>query len=71
MPSLSRVAAADAPPEEEAPAEEKELTVEELLDESRREKEELYQKVIRAAADFENFRKRTLREKEELRKKFE
>ena len=54
--------------EEEAPVEEKELTVEELLDQSVREKEELYEKVVRAAADFENFRKRTIREKDELRK---
>ncbi|MCB1120036.1 MAG: nucleotide exchange factor GrpE [Verrucomicrobiae bacterium] len=45
-----------------------ELTVEDLLEQSRKEKEELYQKVLRAAADFENFRKRTIREKEELRK---
>ena len=28
----------------------------------------MYQKVLRAAADFENFRKRTVREKDELRK---
>lgn len=49
-------------------AEEKELTVEELLEQSRKEKEDLYQKVLRAAADFENFRKRSIREKEELRK---
>ena len=54
--------------EEETGEEEKELTVEELLDQSRKEKEDLYQKVLRAAADFENFRKRSLREKEELRK---
>tara|TARA_B100001123_G_scaffold451130_1_gene627218 strand:+ start:5272 stop:5940 length:669 start_codon:yes stop_codon:yes gene_type:complete len=47
---------------------EKELTVEELLEQSRKEKEDLYQKVLRAAADFENFRKRTVREKDELRK---
>lgn len=53
---------------DEEPVEEKELTVDELLDQSRKEKEELYQKVLRAAADFENFRKRSLREKEELRK---
>lgn len=54
--------------QEEAPAEDKELTVEELLEKSRQEKEDLYQKVIRAAADFENFRKRTIRDKDELRK---
>ena len=53
---------------EEAPVEEKEMTIEELLEQSRQEKEDLYQKVLRAAADFENFRKRTIREKEELRK---
>ena len=54
--------------EEESEVEEKELTVEELLQQSHKEKEDLYQKVLRAAADFENFRKRSLREKEELRK---
>ena len=58
----------EVPAEEEVSVEENQLTVEELLEQSRQEKEELYQKVIRAAADFENFRKRTLREKEELRK---
>jgi molecular chaperone GrpE len=41
---------------------------EELLEQSCREKEDLYEKVLRAAADFENFRKRTIREKDELRK---
>ncbi|MDA0348007.1 MAG: nucleotide exchange factor GrpE [Verrucomicrobia bacterium] len=46
----------------------KELSIEELLEKSRQEKEDLYEKVLRAAADFENFRKRTIREKEELRK---
>ena len=54
--------------EEESVEEEKELTVEELLEQSRKEKEDLYEKVLRAAADFENFRKRSLREKDELRK---
>lgn len=53
---------------EETPREERELTMEELLEQSRQEKEDLYQKVLRAAADFENFRKRSLREKDELRK---
>jgi len=54
--------------DEETPVEEKELTVEEMLEQSHKEKEDMYQKVLRAAADFENFRKRSLREKEELRK---
>ncbi len=54
--------------ETELVEEAKELTIEELLENSRTEKEELYQKVLRAAADFENFRKRSLREKDELRK---
>jgi molecular chaperone GrpE len=49
-------------------SEKKELSVEELLEQSRKEKEDLYQKVLRAAADFENFRKRSIREKDELRK---
>ena len=53
---------------EDAPEEEKELSIEELLEQSRLEKEDLYEKVLRAAADFENFRKRTIREKDELRK---
>jgi molecular chaperone GrpE len=51
-----------------ASGEKKELTIEELLEQSRQEKEDLYEKVLRAAADFENFRKRTIREKDELRK---
>lgn len=54
--------------EEEAPVEEKELTIEKLLEQSHKEKEDLYQKVLRAAADFENFRKRSIREKDEIRK---
>ena len=54
--------------EEEAPVEGKELTIEELLEQSHKEKEDLYQKVLRAAADFENFRKRSIREKDEIRK---
>lgn len=41
---------------------------EELLRKYRQEREELYEKILRAAAEFENFRKRSLREKEELRK---
>lgn len=57
-----------AAPENNAPIEEMELTMEELLEQSRQEKEDLYEKVLRAAADFENFRKRSLREKDELRK---
>ncbi|QXD24127.1 nucleotide exchange factor GrpE [Opitutia bacterium ISCC 51] len=58
----------EASTDEVATDEEKELTVDELLQQSHKEKEDLYQKVLRAAADFENFRKRSLREKEELRK---
>lgn len=58
----------EASTDEAATEEEKELTVDELLQQSLKEKEDLYQKVLRAAADFENFRKRSLREKEELRK---
>lgn len=64
----TEAAEAEADLGEETPNEEKELTVEELLEQSRQEKEDLYQKVLRAAADFENFRKRSLREKDELRK---
>ncbi len=45
-----------------------ELSGEELLQQYRNEREALYEKVVRAAADFENYRKRSLREKEELRK---
>ena len=73
-PSVEQTPEADAAPDEKTPdveeseAEEKELTIEELLEQSRKEKEDLYQKVLRAAADFENFRKRSIREKDELRK---
>ncbi len=45
-----------------------EPSAEELLRQYRQEREELYEKILRAAAEFENFRKRSLREKEELRK---
>ena len=45
-----------------------ELPAEELLQQYRQEREELYEKILRAAAEFENFRKRSLREKEQLRK---
>ena len=37
------------------------------LEKVHQEKEELQQKLLRKAADFENFRKRALKEKEELR----
>jgi len=42
--------------------------VEQLQKERELEREELLGKVLRAKADFENFRKRSLREKDELRK---
>ena len=45
-----------------------ESSAEELLRQYRQDREELYEKVLRAAAEFENFRKRSHREKEELRK---
>ena len=45
-----------------------EPTAEELLRQYSQDREELYEKILRAAAEFENFRKRSLREKEELRK---
>lgn len=38
------------------------------LEEERRRAEELYQRLLRSQADFENYRKRVLREKEELAK---
>lgn len=38
------------------------------LEEERRRAEDLYQKLLRSQADFENYRKRVLREKEELAK---
>lgn len=41
---------------------------EELLQQYRQEREDLFEKILRAAAEFENYRKRSLREKEELRK---
>ncbi len=65
---VAEATAGEASSDEESVEEEKELTVEELLQQSQKEKEDLYQKVLRAAADFENFRKRSIREKEELRK---
>lgn len=65
---VAEAAEEEASTDEVATDEEKELTVDELLQQSHKEKEDLYQKVLRAAADFENFRKRSLREKEELRK---
>ncbi len=45
-----------------------EPAAEELLQQYLKDREELYEKVLRATAEFENFRKRSLREKEELRK---
>ena len=45
-----------------------EPVTEELLQQYLKDREELYEKVLRATAEFENFRKRSLREKEELRK---
>ena len=65
---VAEATAEEASSDKKSVEEEKELTVEELLQQSQKEKEDLYQKVLRAAADFENFRKRSLREKEELRK---
>ena len=53
---------------EDTTAAAKEPTPEELLRQYEQEREELYQKILRAAAEFENFRKRSHREKEELRK---
>jgi molecular chaperone GrpE len=45
---------------------EKELTVEEQLDAAKKEIEELNDKLLRKIAEFDNYRKRTLKEKTEL-----
>jgi molecular chaperone GrpE len=45
---------------------EKELSVEELLEASKKEIEELNDKLLRKIAEFDNYRKRTLKEKTEL-----
>lgn len=45
---------------------EKELTVEEQLDAAKQEIEELNDKLLRKIAEFDNYRKRTLKEKTEL-----
>ena len=53
--------------EEEACQEaEKELSVEEQLDASKKEIEELKDKLLRKIAEFDNYRKRTIKEKTEL-----
>ena len=44
----------------------KELTVEEQLDAAKKEIEELNDKLLRKIAEFDNYRKRTLKEKTEL-----
>ncbi|MBR1903008.1 MAG: nucleotide exchange factor GrpE [Bacteroidaceae bacterium] len=45
---------------------EKELTIEEQLDAAKKEIEELNDKLLRKIAEFDNYRKRTLKEKTEL-----
>ena len=45
---------------------EKELSVEEQLDASKKEIEELKDKLLRKIAEFDNYRKRTIKEKTEL-----
>jgi molecular chaperone GrpE len=45
---------------------EKELSVEEQLEAAKKEREELNDKLLRKIAEFDNYRKRTLKEKTEL-----
>lgn len=60
-------AQAETNTEEEANQDtEKELTVEEQLDAAKKEIEELNDKLLRKIAEFDNYRKRTLKEKTEL-----
>jgi len=53
--------------EETAEKDEKPLTLEEQLAAAKEESKSHYERYLRAAADHENFRKRTIREKDELR----
>jgi molecular chaperone GrpE len=53
--------------EEKAEKDEKPLTPEEQLAAAKEESKSHYESYLRAAADHENFRKRTIREKDELR----
>ncbi|MBE33961.1 MAG: nucleotide exchange factor GrpE [Opitutaceae bacterium] len=53
--------------EEKAEKDEKPLTPEEQLAAAKEESKSHYERYLRAAADHENFRKRTIREKDELR----
>lgn len=52
--------------EEEPQEEEKELTVEEKLEAAQKEIEDLNDKLLRKIAEFDNYRKRTMKEKTEL-----
>ena len=56
-----------ASPEAEEPSAEQPADLMAQFEKVHQEKEELQQKLLRKAADFENFRKRALKEKEELR----
>lgn len=53
-------------PENETEEEKKELTVEEQLEQAKQEIEDLNDKLLRKIAEFENYRKRTIKEKSEL-----
>lgn len=53
-------------PKEENSGEKKELTLEEQLDEAKKQLAEMKDQYLRKAAEFENYRKRTIKEKSEL-----
>ena len=57
---------AEDTPQEESQEEEKELTVEEKLDKATEEIADLKNQLLRKIAEFDNYRKRTIKEKTEL-----
>ena len=57
---------AEDTPQEESQEEEKELTVEEKLDKATEEIADLKDQLLRKIAEFDNYRKRTIKEKTEL-----
>lgn len=59
-------AANDEQPKEEKSGEKKELTLEEQLDEAKKQLAEMKDQYLRKAAEFENYRKRTIKEKSDL-----
>jgi len=53
--------------EEAAPKEEKELTIEEQLEQAKRQADENYNNYLRAVADLDTYKRRVIREKDDLR----